>query len=95
MLRLKENVNKVALVEVCKNKGLEANIIENNNGEYLSLLGDIEGYSFCSADGKVALCCEGEKRSIDDVEYLIMSIKEHVRALEAVVDLARHIEKMV
>lgn len=95
MLRLKENVNKVALVEVCKNRGVEASIIKDDNGEYLYLLGNIEGYSFCSTDGKVALCCEGEKRSIDDVEYLIMSIKEHVRSLEAVVDLARHIEKRV
>ena len=95
MLRLKENVNKVALVEVCKNKGIEANIIKNNNGEYLSLLGDIEGYSFCSRDGRIVLCCESEKRNIDEVEYLIMSMKEHIRGLEEVVDLARYIEKRV
>lgn len=92
MIKIREDVNKVALLEVSKNNGFKA---ELNEKDILTLSGDIEGYRVSVEGGSVILLKDDKKYSIEEMNEYISKIEKYLEKLIRLNDYARHLSERI
>lgn len=95
MIKLRKGVNKVSLVEVCKNNGVSVDIIADNNGDILNVNENINGYEIFQEGKNIVLRRDGKVNSIKDIENLIELLKCDILNLERMVDIANYIQDRI
>ena len=91
-MKLREEVNKVALSEVISNNGMA--LILNDNGSF-SINGDIEGMTLDTSGDSIIINMDSMKISLEELDLKIKDTENKLHYMRNVLMLGKHISKKV